>query len=101
MQALHGYPNLLTETLVDRSRFEGTCHRAANWRSPGFTRGCSRVAGGMPRWVPNGRPKEVYVFDLSGAAPAKLSDAGLEAGRRLPRTQPPPAATLRSLRDFF
>ena len=49
MQALHGPPVVLCETFVDRSRFTGTCYRAANWRSLGFTRGYSRLPGGMPR----------------------------------------------------
>ena len=59
-QVMHDYPILLAEMFVGRSRFDGTCYRAVNWCSPGFTRGCSRRPGGMP--------KEVYVFDLSGAA---------------------------------
>ena len=104
MQALHGrHPVLLCETFVfvDRWRFAGTCYRAANWRSLGFTRGYSRVPGGLPRWVTNGRSEEVYVFDLSGAAPERLSDEVLEEAAQIPRTEAPPAATLRSLRDFF
>ena len=101
MQALHGHPVLLGETFVDRSRFAGTCYRAANWRSLGFTRGYSRVPGGLPRWVPNGRFKEVYLFDLSGAMPECLSDEVLEEAVQITRTEAPPAATLRRLRDFF
>ena len=102
MQALHGHPTQLRETFVDRSRFAGTCYRAANWRSLGFTRGYSRLPGGMPRWVPNGQPKEACVFDLSGAAPERLGDERLEEGAQTPRTEPPPAAaTLRGPWDVF
>ena len=101
MRALHGHPVLLAETFVDRSRFEGTCYRAANWRSLGFTRGYSRLPGGSPRRVPNGQPKEVYVFDLSGNAPDLMGDDDTEEGRKPDRTPPPPAPALGGLRDFF
>ena len=101
MQALHGHPILLCETFVDRSRFDGTCYRAANWRSLDSTRGYSRLPGGMPRWVPNGQPKEVCVFDLSGAVPERLSGESFEEGTQTLRTEPPPAAPLRSFWDFF
>ena len=56
---------------------------------------------GLPRWVPNGRSKEVYVFDLSGAAPEGLSVEVLEEAVQIPRTEAQPAATLRCLRYFF
>lgn len=101
MQALHGRPVLLCGTFADRPRFAGTCRRAANRRPLGFTRGCSRVPGGLPRWVPNGRSREVCVFGLSGAAPERLSDGVPEEAAQIPRTEAPPAATLRGLRDFF
>ena len=45
MLARHGYPVLLADTFVDPARFAGTCYRAANWRSPGFTSGYARRPG--------------------------------------------------------
>ena len=41
-QAKYGHPVHALETFVDRSRFRGTCYRAANWVRLGATRGRSR-----------------------------------------------------------
>jgi hypothetical protein len=41
-QAKYGHPVQALETFVDRSRFRGTCYRAAGWRRLGQTRGRTR-----------------------------------------------------------
>jgi len=41
-QAKYGHPIHALETFVDRSRFKGTCYRAANWLRLGETRGRTR-----------------------------------------------------------
>lgn len=41
-QAKYGHPVHALETFVDRSRFRGTCYRAANWVRLGATQGRSR-----------------------------------------------------------
>ncbi len=41
-QAKYGHPVQALETFVDRSRFKGTCYRAANWVRLGETRGRTR-----------------------------------------------------------
>lgn len=41
-QAKYGHPVEALETFVDRSRFKGTCYRAANWLRVGATRGRTR-----------------------------------------------------------
>ena len=41
-QAKYGHPVQALETFVDRSRFKGTCYRAANWLRLGATRGRTR-----------------------------------------------------------
>lgn len=41
-EAKDGHPIVLAETFVDRSRFLGTCCRAANWIHRGATTGRSR-----------------------------------------------------------
>ena len=41
-QAKYGHPVHALETFVDRSRFKGTCYRAANWLRLGSTRGRTR-----------------------------------------------------------
>lgn len=41
-QAKYGHPVHALETFVDRSRFKGTCYRAANWMRLGATQGRTR-----------------------------------------------------------
>ena len=41
-QAKYGHPVYALETFVDRSRFRGTCYRAANWLLLGSTQGRTR-----------------------------------------------------------
>jgi len=41
-QVKYGHPVSALETFVDRSRFQGTCCRAANWQRLGATRGRTR-----------------------------------------------------------
>jgi hypothetical protein len=41
-QTKYGHPVHALETFVDRSRFQGTCYRAANWLRLGATRGRTR-----------------------------------------------------------
>ncbi len=41
-QAKYGHPIYLLESFVDRSRFQGSCYRAANWICVGQTQGRSR-----------------------------------------------------------
>jgi len=38
-QKIYGHPVYFAETFVDRSRYRGTCYRAANWRYLGQTQG--------------------------------------------------------------
>ena len=57
MLEMHGFPLLLAESFVDRERFAGTCYRAANWRSLGFSGGYARLPGPTPRWRQHGQPK--------------------------------------------
>jgi hypothetical protein len=42
-QSYYGYQPVLLETLVDSSRFHGTCYRAANWICIGETAGRGRM----------------------------------------------------------
>ena len=98
MQAVHGYPVVLTETFVDPAKFAGTCYRASNWRSLVLTRGYAREPGGPARWRHHGQPKEIFVFELSANAPEALS--GVETPAQWhgePRTESMAAPRLRSL----
>lgn len=60
-QAKYGHSIALLETFVDRSRFRGTCYRAANWIGLGQTKGRTRQDRDQTIRVP---VKDVYVYPL-------------------------------------
>lgn len=57
----YGHDLLLVETFVDRSRFAGTCYKAANWMRIGETKGRGRQDRYSQFSVP---VKDLYVFPL-------------------------------------
>jgi hypothetical protein len=61
-QAKYGHPIHLVETFVDRSRFKGTCYRAANWILAGQTQGRGRQDRDHVLRVP---VKDVYLYPLT------------------------------------
>ena len=64
---------LLLETLVDGSRFAGTCYRAANWIELGDTAGRGRMDRTHAR---HGQaPKRVLVYPLVADAQRRLAEA--------------------------
>ena len=60
-QAKYGHPVHALETFVDRSRFQGTCYRAANWLRLGETRGRTRNDRAHRLHAP---VKDVYLYPL-------------------------------------
>jgi hypothetical protein len=58
----YSYRPVLMETLVDRSRFTGTCYRAANWVHIGQTTGRGRMDRDNTRQ--GMAVKEIYVYPL-------------------------------------
>ncbi len=58
----YGHGLFMIETFVDRSRFAGTCYRAANWFSVGQSRGRGRQDRHHRIQVPI---KEIYVYPLT------------------------------------
>jgi hypothetical protein len=60
-QAKYGHPVHALETFVDRSRFQGTCYRAANWLRLGQTRGRTRNDRAHRIHAP---VKDVYLYPL-------------------------------------
>jgi hypothetical protein len=61
-QAKYGHPVHLIETFVDRSRFKGTCYRAANWICVGQTQGRSRQDRDRTLRVP---VKDILLYPLT------------------------------------
>jgi hypothetical protein len=70
-RATYGVQPWLLETLVDPTRFAGTCYRAANWMLVGQTRGRGRTG---PR-RPTRSAKCVFVYPLVRDAVARLCEA--------------------------
>jgi len=60
-QNRYGHDLCLVETFVDRSRFAGTCYRAANWLPIGATTGRSRQDRYRRLRVP---VKELFLYPL-------------------------------------
>jgi hypothetical protein len=60
-EAKYGHPIYLLETFVDRTRFAGTCYRAANWILIGQTKGRTRNDRTRSIEVP---VKDIYVYPL-------------------------------------
>jgi hypothetical protein len=63
-QNRYGHPVYLIETFVDRSRFAGTCYKAANWIYLGKTKGRSRNGRLNTIEVPI---KDIYVYPLASS----------------------------------
>ncbi|MDZ4341090.1 MAG: DUF4338 domain-containing protein, partial [Candidatus Binatia bacterium] len=65
----YGYSPLLLETLVDVTRFNGTCYRAANWIALGQT----TARGRMDRHHnARGTLKRIFVYPLHRRVQQKL-----------------------------
>jgi hypothetical protein len=81
-RASFGYEPLLAETFCDREASAGTCYRAAGWTPLGMTKGFSRSRQTADYYVPNGRPKALWVRPLRPGACEALRSAGLPPGCR-------------------
>ena len=76
-RASFGYEPLLAETFCDREVSAGTCYRAAGWTPLGMTKGYSRSRQTSDFYVPNERPKALWVKPLRPDACTALSATGL------------------------
>lgn len=74
----YSYTPLLLETLVDVTRFKGTCYRAANWLHVGQTSGRGRMDREHQR---HGEAiKDIYVYPLVRDARQRLSGDPTQQG---------------------
>jgi hypothetical protein len=78
--AYFGYVPLLAETFTDIEAYEGTCYKAAGWIALGRTKGFSRHKADF--FVPNDRPKKLWVKPLRKNALALLCAPELSAVHR-------------------
>ena len=73
-QARYGITPALLETFVDRSRYRGTCYRAANWIQLGQTQGRGRQDR---RRTAGGTSKDIWVYPLQPQWRASLGAGAL------------------------
>ena len=74
------YRPLLAETFCDIERTAGTCYKAANWIPLGLTKGYTRVnRQERDFFIPNERPKTVWVYPLAKDAVETLNAPTLPA----------------------
>lgn len=79
-ERLYGYQPLLLETLVDTTRFRGTCYRAANWIALGETRGRGRMDRHRTV-IP--APKLLFVYPLRRRVERRLCDGPSRSGHAI------------------
>jgi len=101
----HGYRPLLAESFSDPESHEGTVYKATNWTYIGNTKGFSQDH--TDYYVPNGRPKKLWLKELQNGAgaimcarelPATSKGALVEGGGA---RSPLKAKQLKSLREAF
>ena len=90
-QSRYGITPVLVETFVDRSRYRGTCYRAANWILLGQTQGRGRQDR---KHAAQGTIKDIWVYPLhshwqailqaNGGAPASHRPVKLSAAPIVP-----------------
>jgi Domain of unknown function (DUF4338)/DDE_Tnp_1-associated len=104
-ESQHGYRPLLAESFSDPESHAGTVYKATNWAQAGLTKGYSQDHTDF--YVPNGRPKKLWLKELAPNAcalmcarelpPASQGAEGDGGGARSPLK----VAQLESLRDVF
>ena len=72
-QERFGYRPLLAESFTDPEAYSGTCYKASNWEPVGFSAGFSRHRADF--YVPNDRPKRLWLYPLDAKARARLCAA--------------------------
>src|SRR6266566_2770016 len=71
----YGVDPVLLETLVDRERYSGTCYRAANWVSVGWTQGRGRMDRTRKE---QGSCKEIFLYPLDRRWQSQLCEPATE-----------------------
>ncbi len=98
----HRHSLVPAETLVDPSRFAGTCYRAANRIQVGSTRGFGRTRGVAIGYVEYHLPKRVVVYPLRNDARRHLAGEQFNPDWRPFRQRTMPTPSQRSsLREFL
>src|SRR5580704_6795631 len=75
-----GYEPLLAESFTDPEAYAGTCYKASNWEAVGLSAGYRRHRADF--YVPNDRPKRLWLRELAPGARAQLRAAEVPADSR-------------------
>ncbi len=75
-----GYTPLLAESFTDPEAYAETCYKASNWEAVGYSAGYSRHRADF--YLPNDRPKRLWLRPLSAQARQTLRAAQLPEGCR-------------------
>ena len=100
-----GYRPLLAESFTDPEAYAGTAYKASNWEPVGFSAGYARHRADF--YVPNERPKKLWLYALTPDAKALLRAPQLPEACRAALLAPPsgtlpvPVAQMDSLLDVF
>jgi hypothetical protein len=86
-EARFGYRPLLAETFTDPETYAGTCYKASGWEPVGLSEGNSRHRADF--YVPNDRPKRLWMKELCPQARAKARALHLEEACAGARVAPP------------
>jgi len=103
--AQHGYRPLLAESFSDPESHAGTVYKATNWAPAGLTKGYSQDHTDF--YVPNGRPKKLWLKELAPKACVLMCARGLPAACQAAEgdgggaRSPLKLSQLQSLRDAF
>lgn len=104
-QRRFGYRPLLCETFTDPESHAGTCYKAAGWLPVGLSGGHRRHR--LEFYLPNGRPKRLWLKPLCADAKERLCAADLAPEQAAAATDGAgercalPAKELRSLWELF
>ena len=82
-----GYRPLLAESFTDPEAYAGTCYKASNWEAVGHSAGYSRHRADF--YVPNERPKRLWLRPLVPEARQLLRGAQVPADCRAGLLSPP------------
>jgi hypothetical protein len=86
-QQRFGYRPLLAESFTDPEAYAGTCYKASNWQPVGTSAGYSRHRADF--YVPNDRPKKLWLYELGPRARQQLKAVQLPADSRAGVIAPP------------
>ena len=104
-QSRFGYRPVLAESFTDIEQFHGTCYKASGWEAVGMSAGFSRHRADF--YVPNDRPKKLWLKPLCADAKTILCGASLSTEHRAAETPatsgvlPLDQKQMRSLLDTF